>query len=104
MRNLRRLRSALRSGLRGVTGAPLVFVLSVTTIAAGMFLLAGYLLVVQNVRTVLDSYGSELSLVAFLPAPRAGPAGPPERLARAIRELAGVEQVSYVSPAEALDG
>ena len=33
VRNLRRLRTALRSGLRGITGAPLVFVLSVTSLA-----------------------------------------------------------------------
>lgn len=99
MRNLRRLRTSLRSGLRGITGAPLVFVLSVTTMAAGMFLLAGYLLVVQNVRVVLASYGSDLSLVAFL-----GPAsGSTEALAAQLRSLPGVAEVQYVAPAEALE-
>jgi cell division transport system permease protein len=97
---LRRLRTSLRSGLRGITGAPLVFVLSVTTMAAGMFLLAGYLLVVQNVRGVLASYGQDLSLVAFLGADRSGP---PEAIANAIRGLPDVEQVSYVSPDVALE-
>ncbi len=99
MRNLRRLRTSLRSGLRGITGAPLVFALSVATMAAGMFLLSGYLLVVQNVRVVLASYGSDLSLVAFL-----GPAsGSTQALAAQLRAMPGVADLQYVSPAEALE-
>ncbi len=102
VRNLRRLRTALRSGARGVIDAPLVFALSVTTMAAGMFLLAGYLLVVENVRTVLASYGSDLSLVAFLSSDAALAPGRIESLAGEIAALEGVGGVGYVSPAEAL--
>jgi len=76
-----------------------VFALSVTTTAAGMFMLSGYLLVVQNVRLVLASYGSDLSLVAFL-APASGST---QVLAAQVRSLSGVADVQYVAPAEALE-
>ena len=101
MRNVRRMRTAIRSGVRGVTGAPLVFGLSVTTMAAGLLLLAGYLLVVQNVRGVLASYGDDLGLVAFLAT-----ATEPERvdaLSSQIGALGPVAEVSYVSPGQALE-
>jgi cell division transport system permease protein len=101
-RNLRRLRTTVRSGVRGVTGAPLVFALSVSTMAAGLLLLSAYLLVVQNARAVLASYGEELSLVAFLPVGKE-PAGPRvDALAATLRAVEGVSGVAYVSPAEAL--
>ena len=100
VRNLRRLRTAVRSGLRGVWGAPLIFALSVITMAAGLLLLAGYLVVVQNVRAVLASYGADLSLVAFIrPNPEAGQT---RELAQKLKALSGVTQVTFVSPEQAL--
>ena len=100
VRDLRRLRTAVRSGLRGVTYAPLVFGLSVTTMAAGLLLLSAYLLVVQNVRAVVTSYAADLSLVAFLPADAepAAIAG----LRSALEGLEDVEGVHFVSSESAL--
>ena len=44
--------SALRSGIRGIRATPLIFALSVSSMAAGLLLLGTYLLVVQNMRAV----------------------------------------------------
>ena len=99
-RNLRRLRTALRSGLRGIVAAPLVFALSVGTMAAGLLMLSAYLLVVQNVRGVLTSYGEELNLVAFLDR---GPVeGGVSRLAKEILARPEVSEVAFVSSEQAL--
>jgi cell division transport system permease protein len=100
VRDLRRLRTAVRSGLRGVTSAPLVFGLSVATMAAGLLLLSAYLLVVQNVRVVVASYASELSLVAFLPA--GADASAIVGLRGALEGLDDVEGVAFVSSDRAL--
>lgn len=101
-RQLRRLLTAMRDGLRGLRAAPLVFLLSVGTMSAGLLMLSAYLLVVQNMRVVLESAGAELTLVAFLPA---GPAPEPARV-RALQAefeaLPRVESVAFVSPDEAL--
>ncbi len=102
-RTLRRFWVSVRSGLRGVTGAPLVFALSVTTMAAGLLMLSAYLLVVQNVRSVVSRYGEDLSLVAFL-AP--GRKLEPQTVAALEKTLAGlenVERVDFVPPARALE-
>ena len=103
VRNLRRMRTALRQGLRGITAAPLVFALSVATMGAGLLMLSAYLLVLSNVRSVVASYGADLSLVAFLPAG----AAPGEAGASSLREklvaLPGVARVEFVSIDDALE-
>jgi len=101
-RNTRKLASAVRSGLRGMRSTPGVFAISVATMAAGLCVLGAYLLVVQNMRGVLESFGRELRVVAYL-APGEAPA--PEALAALERELAalpGVAALRWVSPADAL--
>lgn len=98
----RRLRSSIRSSLRGIVAAPLVFALSVATIAAAVLMLCAYLLVVLNVRTVLASYGDDLSLVAFLPVASV-PSQQRERLADALAALPGVSGVSWISADRALE-
>jgi cell division transport system permease protein len=101
-RQLRRLMTAARDGLRGLRSAPLVFLLSVGTMSAGLLMLSAYLLVVQNMRLVLRSAADELTLVAFLPA---GEVPGPERagaLRTEFEALARVESAVYVSPDEAL--
>jgi cell division transport system permease protein len=102
-RAVRRLASAARSGLRGLRSAPAVFALSVGTMAAGLCVLGAYLLVVQNMRAVLDAFGEELRVVAYL-APGADP-GPSavEELSDALAQLPGVAALRWVSPAAALE-
>jgi cell division transport system permease protein len=102
-RSVRKLGSAARSGLRGMRSAPGVFAISVGTMAAGLCVLGAYLLVVQNMRGVLDSFGDELRVVAYL-APGEDP-GADARLAleRELQAIPGVAALRWVSPAAALE-
>lgn len=101
-RQLRRLLTAMRDGLRGLRAAPLVFLLSVGTMAAGLLMLSAYLLVVQNMRLVLESAGEELTLVAFLPGGTPPEPARVEALRAEFEALPRVESVVYVSPERAL--
>ena len=98
----RRLVLAGRNGLRGFLAAPLVAAVSIGTMAAGLLVLGAYLLIVGNMRGVLEEFGRDLRLVAFAPE---GDAPSPEAAAELARELvalAGVSRVRFVSPGEGL--
>ncbi len=102
-RGTRRAWSALRSGFRGLRAAPGVFALAVSTMAAGLLVLGAYLLVVQNMRGVLDGVGDDLRVVAFL-----GVGAPPapevvQELTRSLGGVEGVASVRWVSPEAALE-
>ena len=101
VRNLRRLRTAARSGSRGIVEAPLVFLLAVLTIASGFLLLETYGLIVFNARSVLAAHASDLSLVAFL-EPEAGQTSQRQHLAQHFGALDEVYGVAFVSPETAL--
>ncbi len=101
-RTARRILVAVRSGLRGMRETPLVFVLSIATMAGGLLVLSGYLLIVQNMRGVLDRFGEDLRVVAFLAA---GEDPNPESVAslkQGFGTIRGVQSVHYVSPKTAL--
>lgn len=100
---LRRLGVALRSGLRGARERPLLFVLSVSTMAAGLLVLGTYLLIVANLRGVLERVGAELRLVAFLEPASEGAPGEVAALGERLRALPGVAELAYVDPAQALE-
>jgi cell division transport system permease protein len=104
-RDLRRVASAFRSGVRGIRATPLVFAASVATMAAGLLLLGTYLLVVENMRGVIDRFGRELRVVAFLEtADGNGEARPdPDALRERVLALEGVGSVRYVSAEAALE-
>ncbi|MBW2280392.1 MAG: ABC transporter permease [Deltaproteobacteria bacterium] len=101
VRSLRRLGTSMRDGLRGLRQAPLVFLMSVSTMAAGLLMLSAYLLVVQNMRTVLETAGADLTLVAFLT-----PGEPDEAvvadLAARFGGIDSVDSVTFVSRERAL--
>lgn len=102
-RSARRALSAARAGLRGLRSTPGVFALSVATMAAGLSVLGAYLLVVQNMRGVLASFGDEVRVIAYL-EPGSEPA--PEALAglsRALEQTPGVAALRWVSPGSALE-
>jgi cell division transport system permease protein len=102
-RELRKTLFSLRAGLRGIRQSPLVFGVSVLTIAAGLLLLSAYLLLVQNMRTVLDRHEEGLAIVAFLRPGAAPEPGELERLRAALGALAGVSEVRFVAPDQALE-
>jgi len=102
-RDLRRLMTATRSGLRGVRRTPLVFVLSVATMAAGLLMLSAYLLVLGNMRGVLRNAGQDLSITAFMPVAKTPSADTVEELQAYFEALAGVDSVTFVDPEVALE-
>jgi len=95
VRSARRLGAGLRSGFRGARERPLLFALSVATMAAGLSILATYLLAVANLRGVIERVGSELRLVAFV-------SGDADPLRAQLAALPGVAKLTYVSPDEGL--
>ena len=100
---LRRLRSAIRAGLRGPRARPLVFLLSVSSMAAGLLLLATYLLLVQNMRQVLDRFGGDLRLVAFLEPEISSQADRIAELRARLEVLPGVASLEFVNAEQALE-
>jgi cell division transport system permease protein len=101
-KSLRRLASALRSGLRGARERPLVFALSVGTMSAGLLVLGAYLLLVANLRGVLQRAGDELRLVAFTELHGGADSPDVSALAKRLTSLPGVGEANYVSPDAAL--
>ncbi len=100
---LRWLASSLRSGIRGIRATPIIFTLSVSSMAAGLLLVGTYLLVVQNMQQVLVRFGNELRIVAFL-KPGAEPSpGAVVELRSRFEAFDGVSQVQYVDSNQALE-
>jgi len=99
---LRRLLSALRSGIRGIRATPLVFAVSVSSMVAGLLLLGSYLLVVQNMRGVLERFGHELKMVAFLDSDVDANPATVDALRKRFEVLEGVSRVRFVSRDQAL--
>lgn len=103
LREARRLGTALRSGLRGVRAAPLVFAVSVATMAAGLLLLAGYLLLLYNMRDALEHFGRDLRVAVFLERDAVAAPADVERLRAELAAQDGVTDVRYVSARKALE-
>ncbi len=99
----RRVAAALRAGARGALERPLVFLLAVATMAAGLLVLGAYLLVVANLRGVLARAGDELVLVAFTELRAAASDSAVAALEASLRAEPSVSQVRWVSPADALE-
>ena len=99
----RRLVLACRNGLRGFFAAPLVAAVSVGTMSAGLLVLGAYLLIVGNMRDVLEEFGRDLRIVAFAPQGDAPDAEAAAELARELVALPGVSGVRFVSPGEGLE-
>ena len=90
--------AAARSGLRGIRATPLVFAISIATMTAGLLVLGVYMLALQNMRSLLESFGDELLMTAYLD-PETSPEAPRiAELERAIGALSGVAGVRFVSP------
>jgi cell division transport system permease protein len=101
-RDLRRLMTATRSGLRGLRRTPLVFALSVATMAAGLLMLSAYLLVLENMRGVLANAGQDLSITAFMAVGENPQAETVEELQVYFEALVGVDSVTFIDPERAL--
>jgi len=102
-RSMRRITTGIRSGLRGMRSAPLVFFISVSTMAVGLLLLGAFMLVVQNMRGSLERVGDEFSVVAFLPVGVEPTPSEVAGLRKRLEGLQGVVKATYVSRSEALE-
>jgi cell division transport system permease protein len=91
----------LQQGVRTVSALPGSSLISVLTIAVSLFLLAGFLLILQNVGTLLTEAGSTLFVTAYLVEE-----AEPEEVARFVRKLESserVQKVEFVSKQRALE-
>src|SRR5262249_38478803 len=90
----------LQRGFFTVLALPMSSLITVLSIAISLFLLAGFLLILQNVDHFLSEAGTTLNLTAYLKD-----GSTQDKIADLIRELEGnsrVRAVHYVSKEEAL--
>jgi cell division transport system permease protein len=71
--------------------------------AAGLLVLGAYLLIVGNMRDVLEQFGSDLRLIAFAGDGESLDVQQAARLAADLGAIDGVADVRFVSPSEALE-
>jgi cell division transport system permease protein len=94
------LTSLLRSGLHGLRSSPVTSTVAIVTISVALVLAGGFALLVTNMGGVLQRFGEELQVVAYLEE------GVDERAAQTLVERAGtvegVASVRLVTKEEAL--
>jgi len=91
----------LRSAVAGLRGSPLPTSVSILTIAVATIPLGGLWVVTGNMRALLDQFGSELQLTAFLESKVRSDEG--RSLAARAMAIEGVERVEFVSQEQALE-
>jgi cell division transport system permease protein len=89
-----------RTALRGLLASPITSSVAVATIAISLVLVGAFGLLVRNMEELLDRFGSDLALTAYLD----DDAGPDElaELERVVATVEGVGSVRLVSKEEAL--
>lgn len=90
-----------RSALAGLRGSPLPTGVAIVTIAVATIPLGGLWVVTGNMRALLDQFGAELQLTAFLESRVRSDAG--RSLAAKASAIPGVERVEFVSQEQALE-
>jgi cell division transport system permease protein len=91
----------LRSSWQGLRGAGLTGWIAVATIATALFMLGAFALVVVNMEGLLDEFGRELQVTAYLADGLSEAEA--EELASRVETIEGVESVVRVGKAEALE-
>jgi len=91
----------VRNAWRGVRASPVTSVVAVATIAVALVLVGAFALLVTNMQGLLERFGEELQVVAYL-SPDLDD-GAFRELATRVSTLEGVERVELVSREEALD-
>jgi cell division transport system permease protein len=91
----------VRAAIAGLRGSQLTTVVSIATIAVAVIPLGGLWVVTGNMRALLDQFGSEMQLTAFLDAKVRSDAG--RSLAARASAIPGVERVEFVSQEQALE-
>ena len=91
----------VRAAFAGLRGSRTTTVVSIATIAVAVIPLGGLWVVTGNMRALLDQFGNELQLTAFLDADLRSDAG--RSLAAKASAIPGVERVEFVSQEKALE-
>jgi cell division transport system permease protein len=91
----------VRSAIAGLRGSHLTTGVSIATIAVATIPLGGLWVVTGNMRALLDRFGSELQLTAFLEPKVRSDQG--RALAAQASSIEGVERVEFVSQEQALE-
>ncbi len=96
-----RLRYFARTAVRGLLASPITSGVAVVTIAVSLILAGAFALLVRNMEELLDRFGSDLHLTAYLEE-STSPAEQAE-LVRVAGTVEGVASVRLVSKQEALE-
>lgn len=91
----------LRAAGRGFLGSGVAAVISVLTIAVALFLVGAFALVVVNMEGLLDGFGRDLSVTAYLQSDLSSQ--DMQTLAEAVRSVEVVEELTVVNPQQALE-
>lgn len=91
----------VRAAFAGLRGSPLTTGVSIATIAVATIPLGGLWVVTGNMRALLDRFGEELQLTAFLDAKVRSDQG--RSLAAKASAIPGIDRVEFVSQEQALE-
>ncbi len=91
----------VRTAVHGLRSSPLTSAVAVMTIAVALLLFGAFTLLVQNMQGLLDDFGDELHVTAYLEPGL--PAEEQRALAELVRSVEGVAEVRSVSQEEALE-
>jgi cell division transport system permease protein len=90
----------VRTAFRGMWSSPVTSGVSVITIGVTLVLVGAFALMLQNMEELLDKFGEDLLVTAYLETDISKEAL--GHLESRVREVDGVESVEGISPAEAL--
>ncbi len=95
-----RLRYFLRTALHGLRGSPMTSVIAVVTIGVTLLLVGAFVLLVSNMERLLDRFGEDILVSAYLEADLSGEAR--RVLVERVQSAPGVEFVRLVTEEEAM--
>jgi len=91
----------IRTAIRGIASSPVTSGISVVTIGVTLVLVGAFALLLQNMEELLDQFGDDLRVTAYLEPEISAEAL--RELEQRVREIPGVEDVEAVSQDEALE-
>ena len=91
----------IRTAIRGITSSPVTSGISVVTIGVSLVLVGVFALLLRNMEELLDQFGDDLRVTAYLESEVSGEAL--RALQDRARQIPGVEDVEAVSQDQALE-
>jgi len=100
-RTIYKWRLFIRTAIRGIASSPVTSGISVVTIGVTLVLVGAFALLLRNMEELLDQFGDDLRVTAYLESEVSG--STLSELELRVREIPGVEDVEAVSQDEALE-